>query len=220
MARAGATGRATFRPMDDLSNDTEVSGWSRGRITGVAIGSLLALSLLTLLVVGLVRGREEELLIDRALASGQSVAAPPFSLPVLFAADGVGPEGSTLSLTSLRGRAVVLNLWASWCGPCRNEAPILERISQKYRDRGVVVLGVNVRDTSRDAREFIADLKTTFPSVRDGSDGTKGAYETRALPETFIIDPDGQIRSRPIRGELTPALERRITEYLDQVPTR
>ncbi len=203
--------------MDELTNEAEVSGWSRGRVAGVALGSLLALSLLTLLVVGLVRGREDKLLIDRALASGQSVTAPPFSLPVLFAADGVGPEGANVSLADLRGRTVVLNLWASWCGPCRDEAPILERISQKYRDRDVVVLGVNVRDSSRDARAFIADLKTTFPSVRDGSDGTKSAYETRALPETFIIDPDGQIRSRPIRGELTPALERRITEYLDQV---
>jgi cytochrome c biogenesis protein CcmG/thiol:disulfide interchange protein DsbE len=204
--------------MDDLGitpDESQVSGWSRGRILGVTIGSVLSLALIALLTVGLIRGREDELIIDRALANGEEVEAPRFELPVLFAADGVGPEGAPVSLESLKGRPIVLNLWASWCAPCRDEAPILERIAVRYRDAGVVVLGVNVRDSSSDAREFIREFQTTFPSVRDGGDETKDLYETRQLPETFIIDPDLVIRSRPIRGELTPAIERRMTEYLD-----
>jgi cytochrome c biogenesis protein CcmG/thiol:disulfide interchange protein DsbE len=208
--------------MDDLGitpDESQVGGWSRGRIAGVAIGSLLALSLIALLTIGLIRGRENPLIIDRALANGEEVAAPRFELPVLVPADGVGPEGSRVSLESLKGRPIVLNLWASWCAPCRDEAPILERIAQRYRAAGVIVLGVNVRDSSNDAREFVRRYGTTFPSLRDGGDDTKDLYETRQLPETFIIDPDLVIRSRPIRGELTPAIERRMNEYLDTLVT-
>lgn len=209
--------------MDDLGitpDESQVSGWSRGRIVGVTIGSVLALALIALLTVGLIRGREDQLIIDRALANGEEVEAPRFELPVLFAADGVGPEGAPVSLESLKGRPIVLNLWASWCAPCRDEAPILERIAVRYRDAGVIVLGVNVRDPSSDAREFIREFKTTFPSVRDGGDKIRDLYETRQLPETFIIDPDLVIRSRPIRGALTPAIERRMNEYLDTLVTR
>lgn len=169
-----------------------------------------------MLVVGLVRSGED-LTIDRRIAESEAVTVPPISLPVLAAADGVGPEGATVSVESLRGKPVVLNIWASWCGPCRTEAPILERIAGKYRDRGVVVLGLNVEDLTPDAKGFIEEYKLTFPSLRDGSNDTKQALQAGGVPETFIVDADGKMRFLPIRGELTAAREAEIVAHLDKV---
>ncbi len=195
------------------------SGWTRGRIVGVGLGVAVAVAVVGLLVVGLVRP-DQEFTIDRRIAEDKVAPAPAVSLPVLFSGPGVGPEGAIVSLESLRGTPVVVNLWASWCPPCRSEAPILQRLAERYQPRGVIVLGINVRDLSGDAKAFVDEFNLTFPSLRDGSDTTEKAFETGGIPETFIIDPDGKMRILPIRGELTAAGEREIAAYLDGVLAR
>src|SRR5690606_17496143 len=102
--------------------------------------------------------------------------APEFTLPVLVSGPGLPPVGEELTLTSLRGKVVVLNMWASWCDPCRDEAPILESVWNRYRDRGVVVLGANVRDLEGKALEFHETYGMSFPSVRDGEGDVMNDY--------------------------------------------
>ena len=183
---------------------------------GVTVGCLLAGGLVLLLILGLV-SNEEHLTIDRQITNHKAVPAPDFTLPVLSAAGNVGPEGTQLALSSLRGRPVIVNLWASWCLPCRDEAPILESLWTRYREKGLVVLGVNTQDIPSDAKAFISRFGLTFPSVRDGTDRTQRKFETAQLPETFVIDPDGQMRFLPYRGGITRASEREIAAHLDQI---
>ena len=112
--------------------------------------------------------------------------APSFTAKRL---DGDG----TLSLTSFRGRPVVLNFWASWCGPCKSEAPALERTWKQYAKRGLVVLGVDYTDASSDARAFVAKKGLTFPIVRDGNGVIGTRYDLTGVPETFVIDRRGRL---------------------------
>jgi cytochrome c biogenesis protein CcmG/thiol:disulfide interchange protein DsbE len=111
--------------------------------------------------------------------------APPFTL-TLF-------DGSTLSLAELRGTVVFLNFWASWCPPCRAEAPALEAAWQKYREHGVVFLGVNIQDKEESARAFIDDFGITYPNGIDRGSRIAIEYGVWGLPETFFIDRDGRV---------------------------
>lgn len=199
--------------------EAETAGWSRGQRIGVILGVLVSAGIVALLIVGLARP-DQEFSIDRNIAENKAPFLPEITLPVLVAGPGVGPEGARVSLSSLRGKPVVLNLWASWCDPCRNEAPILDRLAKRYQPRGVTFIGVNVRDLTDDAKAFIDEFHLPFASLRDGSDRTERILETTGVPETFIIDPDGKMRIVPFRGELTSASERDIGAYLDTVLAR
>ena len=112
--------------------------------------------------------------------------APSFTLPRLHG-DG------NLSLASLKGKAVVLNFWASWCAPCRDEVPALEQAWDRYRRHGVVVLGVDQQDVSSDARRFARKYGMTYPLVRDGPGHVVAKYGLTGVPETFFIGRDGKL---------------------------
>lgn len=185
-------------------------------MVGLIVGVAIASAIVALLVIGLLKP-DDEFSIDRRIGENEAVEAPAVSLPVLSEGQSVGPAGAQVSLASLKGKPVVVNLWASWCPPCKSEAPILQRLATAYAPRGVVVLGINVRDISGDAKGFVKEFGLTFPSLRDGSDATERKFEATGLPETFIIDPDGQMRTLPYRGELTRTNEREIGSYLDKV---
>jgi cytochrome c biogenesis protein CcmG/thiol:disulfide interchange protein DsbE len=120
--------------------------------------------------------------------------APNFALRRL---DGT----ATMSLASLRGKTVVLNFWASWCGPCKQEAATLEQLWNQYRGRGVVFVGVDSNDTASDARRFVAAHGITYPVVSDGG-GRVAAdrYGIAGLPVTYVIDRQGRLVGDRVLG--------------------
>jgi cytochrome c biogenesis protein CcmG/thiol:disulfide interchange protein DsbE len=99
---------------------------------------------------------------------------------------------------------VVLNFWASWCKPCVEELPLLQRTQVKLQPRNAMVLGVNLRDVSSDALRFVRRFKLTFPSLRDPDADLARAYGTVGYPETFVIDREGRIAAKR-RGPVTQA---------------
>ena len=133
---------------------------------------------------------------------GQSPAkgpAPRFSLPRL---DGSGD----VELSAFRGKAVVLNFWASWCYPCKREAPELEAAWKRWRERGVVVVGVDARDFSGDAKKFGEKFDLTYPLVHDGSGTVIGDYGVTGFPETFFVDRSGHIVGDHVDGPVSREL--------------
>jgi cytochrome c biogenesis protein CcmG, thiol:disulfide interchange protein DsbE len=112
-------------------------------------------------------------------------------------------EGPSLSLDSQRGKVVVVNFWASWCYPtCYEEAPVLERNWRAYRDRGVLVLGVDIQDSVEAGRKFVQGLGLSFPNVRDSAGKVSVEYGVYGVPETFFVDQRGRIRAKHV-GALT-----------------
>jgi cytochrome c biogenesis protein CcmG/thiol:disulfide interchange protein DsbE len=159
-----------------------------GRGTRLPIGLLLWLVpvVALLLVIGYqsVRKQQPES-ITVGLARGQRPPAPAFDLPRF--------DGGTLALSSLRGQYVLVNFWASWCIPCRDEAPLLERAWREYRNRGLTVVGVNIQDLEPEARKFIAQFKVSYPNVRDRDGRVSRAYGITGVPESFFIDREGRV---------------------------
>ena len=134
----------------------------------------------------------------------QAGPAPPITLSLY--------SGGTFQLADQRGKVVVANFWASWCTPCRDEAPVLERASQDYRERGVVLVGVDVWDDQQSARAFLREFGVSYPN---GPDAKAAAidYGLTGVPETFFIRPDGTIARHWI-GPLTDA---QIHAFIDDV---
>jgi len=123
--------------------------------------------------------------------------APAFSLP---RRDG----GGDVSLRSLRGKTVVLNFFASWCHPCKREAPELESFWRRYRSEGVVVLGVDSGDAKSDARRFLSAHGVTYPIVFDpGEKLAYGSYALPGLPVTYVLNPEGRIIGDPVVGPVS-----------------
>jgi cytochrome c biogenesis protein CcmG, thiol:disulfide interchange protein DsbE len=171
--------------------------------------TLMVAAVLAVLAYGVTSsGRSET--IDDALAAGQRVPAPEVALPPL-------EGGATASLARYRGKVVVLNFWASWCAPCREESPLLQRWHDRIRTRGGTVLGVNVLDVTSDAREFVRDYGLTYPMLRDGSGDSGQRYGVAGYPETFVIDRRGRIVAitrgpvddADLRRQLIPLLQKR-----------
>jgi cytochrome c biogenesis protein CcmG/thiol:disulfide interchange protein DsbE len=134
--------------------------------------------------------------LDRALAAGTSPVAPDFSLSRL------NGEGQ-LRLRSLRGKAVVLNFWASWCVPCKEEASMLEAAANQFRSAGLVVVGVDAQDFRSDARRFLERHGVTYPIVRDGGTSTLTDYGVTGFPETWFVDRSGHVVAEHVKGPLT-----------------
>ena len=109
-------------------------------------------------------------------------------------------DGRMVALSDFRGKAVVLNFWASWCTPCREEMPILERLWQEFRDQGLVVLGIAVLDDEKDAAAFVKALAITYPNVFDPDQTRMRLYRVAALPTTVFIDRRQRQRGRFVGG--------------------
>jgi cytochrome c biogenesis protein CcmG, thiol:disulfide interchange protein DsbE len=144
---------------------------------GAAVG--LVVLLFALLVWKLVE--EEGGGLAAAASRGERPPAPDFTL------ERLDREGE-LSLSELRGKAVVVNFWASWCAPCKDEAPVLERVWRENRARGLVVVGYDAQDFRRDARAFLRRFDLTFPVVYDGPGNNLADWGVTGFPETFVVD--------------------------------
>lgn len=118
------------------------------------------------------------------LASGN---APEFELQTF--------EGKLLKLSDLRGKPVVLNFWASWCLPCREEAPFLVAAWNKYRDQGLMLIGVDYVDTDAEAKKYMAEFKITYPNGPDIGTRISKAYRITGVPETYFITREGKLLS-------------------------
>lgn len=116
-------------------------------------------------------------------------------------------DGGSITKETLAGKAVVLNFWASWCPPCRAEMPTLEKMAEKYKDQGVVILGVNStsQDSLSNANEFIQENGITFPTILDEDGTILRAYQINSLPTTFFITPNGIIVESIIGGPISEA---------------
>lgn len=128
-------------------------------------------------------------------------------------------DGDTVSLASLRGSAVVLNVWATWCAPCREEMPGLQALHERFAARGLRVVGVSVdnRGAERAIRQFADGLGITFTLLHDPADDVARLFRTAGVPETFLIDPDGRIAHRWI-GRFDPEADDVIARVTAVLP--
>lgn len=130
--------------------------------------------------------------------------APDFSLPTL--------DGGAQSLRDYKGRTVILNFWASWCGPCRAEMPDMQVVYDELRDQGVVVVGVNQGEPRERVEAFVQEFGLTFPILLDEEQSLARTYGVRAYPTTFIVDGDGIIRDQVVGGPLSRSALLRLVE--------
>lgn len=157
--------------------------------------------------------------LTRAPAEATTGGAPPPSPRENFTAPDFTLElrgGDAVTLSALRGAVVVLNLWASWCPPCRSEMPAMQTVYDAYRERGLVVLAVNTlfQDGEAAANAFADELGLTFPIAFDRTGEMSDRYRLRAMPTTFFIDRRGVIRGVVLGGPMSEAL---IRSWADQL---
>jgi len=169
---------------------------ARLRLGAQAIAVAVVAALLGLLIWKVAQGDSP---VVEELARGGTPEAPLFTLERL---DGKGD----LAIESLRGKTVVLNFWASWCGPCRDEMPLLQQGSERWKDRNVVFVGIDIDDLRSDARSFLERFGVTYANVYDGKSSTVGRYGATGVPETYFVDPAGRIRWR-IAGPVDEAAD-------------
>ena len=172
------------------------------------VAAVAVVALLIALLGWQVAEDEEGRGLSAAVAAGKAPPAPGFALESLEGGDEV-------SLADFRGRPVVLNFWASWCGPCKDEAPMLQTAWERYRDRGLVVLGVDAQDLASDGRRFAERYELTYPLAYDGNGSTLGRYGLTGFPETWFISRSGRLVGEHITGPFDEeTLERNIQVLL------
>jgi cytochrome c biogenesis protein CcmG/thiol:disulfide interchange protein DsbE len=147
--------------------------------------TVAAAALVGLLAYG-VAAKRTDTTLDDALAKGRRPDPPLASLPYL-------QKTGSGSLADYKGKVVVLNVWASWCVPCREEVPLLQKTQENISRQGGVVLGVDTQDETGAARDFMTERKATFPSLRDKDRSYVHKFGVTGYPETFLIDRSGRI---------------------------
>jgi cytochrome c biogenesis protein CcmG/thiol:disulfide interchange protein DsbE len=164
---------------------------------GYVFGFGFLLALLGLLAWGLIKAQNGPV---------QEGLAPDFTITSF--------EGESLTLSELRGQVVVINFWASWCPPCRQEAPYLEQTWHKYKDQGVVFIGVDYVDTDTKALAYIKEFDITYFNGPDLGTRISQAYNIQGVPETFFVGKNGELRGMHVGPLLSPDLDNRIEQLL------
>jgi len=139
--------------------------------------------------------------------------APDFTLDTL--------DGTKVTLSKLRGKIVLINLWATWCPPCRAEMPALENAYKQYKDSGVVVLGLNVtnQDSEKDIPPFVDEFGLTFPILLDRDGSVSALYQLKGLPTTYFVNREGIIRTVVVGGPMNETFIRsKIEALLQEIP--
>jgi peroxiredoxin len=142
--------------------------------------------------------------IVSSLVGASSAIAPSFSLP--------SRSGDSVSLEQLKGQVVMLNFWASWCGPCRQEMPLLDQMHKRYSSLGFTLLGVNVEANTKDAERWLTETPVSFPVLFDKESKVSKLYDVNAMPSTVFIDRKGNVRY--LHRGYKPGDE---SEYLNQI---
>lgn len=134
--------------------------------------------------------------------------APDFTLQTL--------DGNSVTLSDLRGQPVIINMWASWCGPCKYEMPAIQHVYEEFRDLGLVVLAVNItkKDNLASVKSFVDEYELTFPVLLDTEGHVEDAYQLRGLPSSFFIARDGTVQSVVIGGPMSEGTIRSLVEKL------
>lgn len=169
---------------------------------GIITAFAVILTLLGLLAWGLKKAQAGPL---------EKGMAPDFSI--------TGFDGRTVTLSELRGQVVIINFWASWCPPCREEAAYLEETWRKYEGRGVIFIGVDWVDTEKEALAYIKEFDITYINGPDIGTRIAQAYNIQGVPETFFIAKNGELRGVHIGPMKSPQLDEKIEELLaEQYP--
>lgn len=157
---------------------------------GVAVIALLALLIYSVFGPRSRIGGRSGLVVNEngALVNVEPRPAGDFSLNTF--------DGNTLQLSNLRGQVVVVNFWASWCPPCRREAPNLQAAWRALQDEGVTFIGVDVWDKEGDARAFMNEFGITYPNGPDSNGSIAVDYGVTGIPETYVIDPNGRLAAK------------------------
>jgi len=164
------------------------------RKSAIAIAALIVVGFLGILVWGMlnkqpITGLSGVTMVNRP--------APDFSLTTF--------EGAKISMEDLRGKPVIINFWASWCPPCRIEAPLLERTWRAYKNRGLIFLGINIQDRKEDALSYIREFDVTYPNGPDPTGEITIDYGVSGLPVTFFISRKGEVVRRWV-GAVEPGV--------------
>jgi cytochrome c biogenesis protein CcmG/thiol:disulfide interchange protein DsbE len=183
------------------------AGLSRSNIFGLAATALVLLALMAVLFVRLQQA-------NQAVSSAPTYplvghAAPDFTAPVWN-----GSPGQTVHLADLKGKPVVLNFWASWCAPCKEEMPTLQAGYDKYRASGVVFVGLAFNDTKENGQPFLEKYKITYLAGPDSDGKTSIAYGVTGVPETVFIGRNGRVVSKTPGGVSAEQLDAGIQQVL------
>ena len=167
--------------------------------TGRLVVVFLVVGLIALLAWGLVQAEKTPL---------EEGMAPDFTLTSF--------DGRTYTLSDLRGNVVIINFWASWCPPCREEAAYLERTWRKYKDEGVIFIGVDYADAEKPALAYIDEFDITYFNGPDLGTRISQSYNIKGVPETYYVAKDGTLRGNHIGPLFEPELDNRIDELLSE----
>lgn len=178
-------------------NEASLEPTARSKRTGLLVAFAVILALLGLLAWGL-----------RKVQAGpvESGIAPDFTLTSF--------DGRTLTLSELRGQVVIINFWASWCPPCREEAAYLEQTWRKYKDKGVIFIGVDWVDTEKEALAYMDEFDLSYFNGPDIGTRIAQAYNIQGVPETFYVAKNGELRGVHIGPLKSPELDEKIDELL------
>ncbi len=183
---------------EPLAADETVQARQRSVRAWQSIFVLILLGCVGLLAARLIQTNQSE-----HRASGE---APPFTVTT--------SSGETITLASLRGKGVVLNFWASWCAPCRDEAALLEATWRRERENGVVFIGLDYLDQEPAAKAYLAEFDVTYPNGPDLRSAAARRYGIKGVPETFFIDAEGNIQELVIGPIVSQA---QLDELLDKI---
>lgn len=184
-------------PLSTVEERVEVSVRPRRKSAMIPLVFALVLALLAVLAWGLRKAQAGPV---------ESGLAPDFSL--------IGFDGRKVTLSDLRGQVVIINFWASWCLPCREEAAYLEQTWRKYKDQGVVFIGVDYVDTKKEALAYIQEFDITYINGPDLETVISDAYNIQGVPETFYVSKSGELRGMHIGPLKSPELDQKIEELL------